>query len=110
MSFIKSFGAFCIGLVVSLLLYNYSEAPVFPCVSVYITALCFNDGKYLGVRRFFSLINCLLGIYFYSANAILSIIHFPQYSNAWGIIFDFITAFAFLSAGFVLIPNLKTDR
>ena len=108
-SFIKSGIAFCAGVILTLLFYYYVHIPVIPCASVYLIALFLNDGKCLFFRKLFVIIGALLGIACYLGNAILSIIHFPAYSNVFGIIFDFVTAFAFLSAGLTLFIGLRSE-
>ena len=108
-SFIKSITAFCAGIVLTLIFYYYVHIPVLPCVSVQLIALFLNDGQCRFFRRLFVIIGALLGIACYLGNAILSIIHFPAYSNIFGIVFDFITAFAFLSAGFTMFIGLGTE-
>ncbi len=108
-SFMKSFFAFCVGVVLVLIFYYYVSIPVIPCISVHLIALLLNDGNCCFFRRLFVVIGSLLGIICYLMNAILSIVHFPAYSNVFGIIFDFITAFAFLSAGFTMFIGLKTE-
>lgn len=108
-SFIKSSFAFCVGVVLIVIFYYYVHIPVLPCISVQLIALFLNDDKCRFFRRLFVIIGALLGIACYLGNAILSIIYFPAYSNVFGIIFDFITAFAFLSAGFTMFIGLGAE-
>ena len=108
-SFIKSIFAFCAGIVLIFIFYYYISIPAIPCVSVHLIALFLNDGNCRFFRKLFVIIGVLLGIACYLGNAILSIVHFPAYSNVLGIIFDFVTAFAFLSAGFTMFVGLKAE-
>ena len=106
-SFVKSLFAFCVGVVLILVFYYYVHIPVIPCISIYLIAVFLADEKCRVFRMFFVIIGALLGIVCYSGNAILSIVHFPDYLNVLGIFFSFITAFAFLSAGFTYFLGLK---
>lgn len=108
-SFIKSFFAFCVGVVLIFLFYYYVNIPVIPCMSIHLIALFLSDEKCRFFRRFFVVIGSLLGIACYLGNAILSIIHFPAYMNVLGIFFSFVTTFAFLSAGFTMFVKLGID-
>ena len=104
-SFIKSFFAFCLGVVLIFVFYYHLSIPIVPCVSIHLIASLLADEKCV-FRRFFVIIGTLLGIFCYVGNAILSIIDFPAYMGVFGIIFSFITAFAFLSAGFTMFIGL----
>lgn len=105
-SFIKSFFAFCVGIVLIFVFYYYVSIPLVPCISIYLIASLLADGKCRSSRRFFVVIGTLLGIVCYLGNAILSIIHFPAYMNILGILFSFITAFVFLSTGVTMFVAL----
>lgn len=109
-SFIKSFFAFCVGVVLIFLFYYYVSIPIIPCISIHLIALLLTDEKCLFFRRFFVVIGTLLGIACYLGNAILSITHFPAYLNILGIAFSFVTAFAFLTAGITMLMGLRGAR
>lgn len=109
-SFVKSFFAFFVGIVLIFIFYYYVSIPVISCISIHLIASLLNDGNCHSLRRFFVIVGALLGITCYLGNAVLSIIHFPAYSNVLGILLDFVTAFAFLSAGFTMFIGLKTNR
>ena len=105
-SFCKSFFAFCLGIVLIFIFYYHVSIPVLPCISIHLIASLLVDDKCHTLRRFFVVIGSLLGIACYLGNAILSIIHFPTYMNVLGILLSFVTAFAFLSAGFTMFIGL----
>lgn len=106
-SFIKSIFAFIVGIALILLCYYHVHIPVLPSVSIYPIALFLADEKCRSFRKFFVIIGTLVGIACYLGNAILSIIYFPNYLNVFGIILEFVTTFAFISAGYTLFTALR---
>lgn len=109
MEIIKNFLAFIIGLILLLLFYYYVSIPIIPCISVYATSNLFANNS-IKSRVFLIIIISLIGIYFYTANAILSIVHYPKYLNIFGIILEFITVFSFLTACITLVKAWKKSK
>ena len=109
MSFFKSLIAFILGIIMLFAFYYLISIPILPCIYIYVIALFLGDNK-LVFRRFFIIIGIILGIYFYGANAILSIINYPEYLNIIGIIFELITCFAILSAGITTYTGIDREK
>lgn len=109
MGIIKNFLAFLIGLVLLLLFYYYVSIPIIPCISVHATSNLFTNNS-VKSRIFLIIIISLIGIYFYTANSVLSIIHYPNYLNIFGIILEFITAFSFFTACVTLVRAWKMNK
>ena len=100
MSVLKSILAFVLSIAVILFCYYHVSIPILPCVAIYIF-MPFVDNR---TGRFHSVLvwlAALAGAYLYGANAVLSIIHYPQYLTVFGICAEFLTAFAFIGAAII---------
>ena len=98
MNFIKTIFAFILSLVATFFCYTSVSIPVLPCATVYLAAFFLLSGSYFKLRRVLSVITGLFGIYLFAVGAIESIIFYPNYMTILGIIFSFVTAFAYIGS------------
>jgi len=95
---IKTITAFILGLVALLLFYYFVSIPILPCITVYITSLAFAENKPSKLRTLSISIFGLLAISLYGINTLGMIKYYPEYGNAFSILFSSLTIFAFIGA------------
>jgi len=101
MNTIKNLTAFILGIIALFLFYYYVSIPIIPCLSVYITALLFIQSQEKGekLRKITTIVVAVFGGLLYGINAYMMIKTYPQNGNVLGIIFEILTAIAFIATG-----------
>ena len=108
MGILKNIFAFLIGIGLLLFFYYHISIPIIPSLSIYPIMLLFENNS-LKTRFLFVLLGTIIGVYIYSANAILSIINYPKYLKIIGIILEIVNVFAILTTGITFLQLLYKE-
>lgn len=108
----RSIIAMFIGIGSTLLFHYFISVPILPAVSIFLTALLFvAKDRHMIMRMVCIIVSTIFALLLYLTNAISMIVFYPQYGNVFGVVMEFLTAFACVVSGILMsISAIKAHK